>query len=73
MTFHINHKAYTVDIGEVEDHKMANGLKKFLNLEKNIETSELLLAYIQKTHELVEFEKSLEKLSKRIDAELLNN
>ena len=73
MTFHINHKAYTVDIGEDQDQKMANGLKKFLNLEKNIETSELLLAYIQKTHELVELEKSLDKLSKRIDAELLNH
>jgi len=68
MTFHINHKAYTVDIGEDSDHKMAEGIGKFLDLEKNIDTSELLLAYIKKTYELVELERSLETLSSRIDA-----
>jgi hypothetical protein len=68
MTFHINHKAYTVDIGEDSDQKMQEGIRKFLNLEKNIDTSELLLAYIKKTYELVELERSLETLSSRIDA-----
>lgn len=68
MTFHINHKAYTVDIGEDSDHKMEDGIKKFLDLEKNIDTSELLLAYIKKTYELVELERTLETLSSRIDA-----
>lgn len=70
MTFLINHKAYSVNIGEDEDKKMENGLKKFINLEMNIDTSELLMAYIKKTHELVELEKSLELLSKKFDANL---
>lgn len=68
MTFHINHKAYTVDIGEDSNQKIVSGITKFLDLEKNIDTSELLLAYIKKTHELVELEKSLEILSSKIDA-----
>jgi len=68
MTFHINHKAYTVDIGSDNDHKMENGLKKFLDLNKNIDTSELLLAYIKKTHELIELENALEEVSQKLDA-----
>jgi hypothetical protein len=67
MTFHINHKAYTVDIGEDPNQAMENGIRKFLDLDKNIDTTELLLAYIKKTHELVELEKSLEELSTKID------
>lgn len=70
MTFHINHKAYTVDIGEDSDQKMEDGIKKFLNLDKNIETTDLLMAYIKKTYELVELERSLETLSSRIDAKI---
>lgn len=73
MTFLINHKAYTVNIGEDSDNKMINGLKKFIpdqDFDKNIDTSELLMAYIKKTHELVELEKSLELLSKKFDENL---
>ena len=67
MTFHINHKAYTVDIGKDEDNKIHDGINKFLDLNTNIDTSELLLAYIKKTHELVQLENSLEDLSVKID------
>jgi lipase chaperone LimK len=67
MTFHINHKAYTVDIGDDLDNRIEDGIKKYLNLDTNIDTSDLLLAYIKKTHQLVELEKSLEKLSTKID------
>ncbi len=70
MTFHINHKAYTVNIGEDSDQKIENGIKKFLDLDKNIETTELLMAYIKKTYELVELERSLETLSSRIDEKI---
>ncbi len=70
MTFHINHKAYTVDIGTDSDQKMANGIKKFLDLDKNIETTDLLMAYIKKTHELAELERALETLSSKIDAKI---
>lgn len=67
MTFYINHKAYTVDLGDDNDKSIENGIKKFLDLEKNLEEKDLLLAYIKKTHELVELEKTLEKLVKKID------
>ncbi|HIP11842.1 MAG TPA: hypothetical protein EYG73_03885 [Arcobacter sp.] len=67
MTFHINHKAYTVDIGSDEDNKIHDGISKFINLNSNLDTSELLLAYIKKTHELVQLENSLEDLSVKID------
>ena len=64
MTFHINHKSYTV---EIEDIKLEESIKKFLNLDANIDTTELLSAYIKKTNELVQLENSLEKLSLKID------
>jgi hypothetical protein len=63
LNFPINNKVYTVNIGDDIDNKIENGIKKFLNLDKNLSTQDILLAYIQKTHELVEIEKSLEKLS----------
>ena len=67
MIFHINHKAYSVDLGDDPDKKIENSLKKFIDPEKNIDTVELLRAYIQKTYELVELERSLEELSIKID------
>ena len=67
MTFYINHKAYTVDLGDDTDKAIENGIKKFLDLEKNLEERDLLLAYIKKTHELVELEKTLSKLVVKID------
>lgn len=63
----INHKFYTVDIGKDEDNAIENGIRKFLDLDKNLNTQDILLAYIQKTHELVALEKSLEEVSSLID------
>jgi len=56
ITFHINNEAYTVDIGEDPEDKLKNGLQKFLTTEKNLSTAELLLAYLRKSQELVNFE-----------------
>lgn len=67
MTFYINHKAYTVDLGADNDKAIENGIKKFINLEDNLSERDLLLAYIKKTHELVELEKTLQRLSDKID------
>jgi len=67
MTFHIDHKAYTVDIGEDKEKLIYNGITKFINLDDNISVSELLSAYIKKTYELVQLENSLEELSLKID------
>lgn len=59
ITFHINNEAYTVDIGEDPEDKLQDGLKKFLTTEKNISTAELLLAYLRKSQELVNFEEKI--------------
>jgi hypothetical protein len=68
MTFYINHKAYTVDLGEDPGQVLEKGLKKFVDIEKNLEEKDILSAYIKKTHELVELEKNLERLIEKIDA-----
>lgn len=60
ITFHINNEAYTVDIGEDNDGKLENSLKKFLTTEKNLSTAEVLLAYLRKTQEMVNLENELE-------------
>jgi len=67
MTFHINHKAYTVDIGEDKDKKMENGIKQYIDMDTNINTSELLAAYLKKTYDLIQLENSLEELSLKIN------
>lgn len=65
ITFHINNEAYTVDIGEDPESKLEDGLKKFLTTEKNLSTAELLLAYLRKSQELVNFEEEInEEISK---------
>jgi hypothetical protein len=56
-----------VDIGIDENNAIENGIKKFLDLDKNLSTQDILLAYIQKTHELVELENSLKEVSEIIE------
>ncbi len=69
ITFHINHSAYTINIGEDADNKLEEGLKKFLSTDKNLTTQELLLAYLQKTQEQVAFETKLQSI---IDTSILS-
>ncbi|MEA3290491.1 MAG: hypothetical protein U9Q04_09970 [Campylobacterota bacterium] len=59
ITFHINHSAYTVDLGADPDNTLEDGLKKFLTTDSNLSTEDLLLAYMRKTQELIHFEKKL--------------
>jgi len=59
ITFHINNVAYTVNIGEDPDLKMELGLRKFLDLDRNLHIQDLIAAYLQKTNELLEFEEKL--------------
>ena len=66
ITFHINNSAYTINIGEDPTGTLENGLKKFLSTEKNLNTEELLLAYLRKTQELVHHEESLKELLLKI-------
>ncbi len=60
ITFHINNSAYTVDIGPDFNDEIKTGLEKFLDLNNNITTETLLLAYLQKTQEHINFKNDVE-------------
>jgi hypothetical protein len=60
ITFHIENSAYTVDIGPDLDDEIINGLKQFLDIEKEISIPQLLSAYLRKNSELINFKKSTE-------------
>jgi len=64
ITFHINNEAYTIDIGKDPENHLRDSLTKFLATDKNLDTSELLLAYLRKSQELVKLE---EEISEEID------
>jgi hypothetical protein len=61
ITFHINNEAYTIDIGNDVNNHLQEGLKKFLSTEENLSTSELLLAYLRKSQELVTLEEQIKE------------
>ena len=61
ITFHLNNEAYTIDLGEDPNDNLRDGLKKFLTTEKNLNTEELLLAYLRKSQELVTLEEQIKK------------
>ena len=62
LLFHINHQAYTIDLSEDSEKKFENGLKKFLNNDNHLSTEDLLLAYMNKTQELIELETKLQEI-----------
>ena len=61
ITFHLNNEAYTINIGKDPHNNLRDGLKKFLTTEKNLNTSELLLAYLRKSQELVTLEDAIKE------------
>lgn len=61
ITFHINNEAYTINIGVDAENHLEEGLRKFLPTDKNINTSGLLLAYLQKSQELVQLEEQIKE------------
>lgn len=65
VTFHINNEAYTINIGEDEDDLLENSIKKFLSTDDPLTTKEVLLAYLRRTQEFVNFQKDIEE---QIDA-----
>ena len=54
--------AYTIVI----DEDIANEVTKYLDLNKNLDTRELLVAYIRTAQEYTAFKKDLEKISEKI-------
>jgi len=68
ITFHIENTAYTVDLGPDVDNEISEGIKKFLDIEKEISVPELLSAYLRKNSELIHFKKNVEnKVQELID------
>jgi hypothetical protein len=63
ITFDINHEAYTINIGEDPDGELEKTLKKFLSTEKNIDTKELLLAYLKRTEEMIQLKEKVRALT----------
>ena len=61
ITLYINHEAYTIDLGDDHDNVLSNGIKKFLPTNTNYSTKDLLLAYIRKTEELINFEREIQR------------
>jgi cell division protein ZapA (FtsZ GTPase activity inhibitor) len=66
ITFHINNEAYTIAIGEDSENHLRDSLKKFLATDKNLNTSELLLAYLRKSQELVTLEHEIQEELKKV-------
>ena len=59
VTFHINNMAYTINV----DETIYKELSKYLNLEKNNDTRDLLAAYIRLSQEYNIFKKDIEDIT----------
>ena len=62
VTFHINNMAYTVNV----DESIYKELSKYLNLEKNNDTRDLLAAYIRLSQEYNIFKKDIEDITTKL-------
>ena len=62
VTFHINNMAYTVNV----DEKIYNELNKYLDLNKNNDTRDLLAAYIRLSQEYNIFKKDVEDITNKL-------
>lgn len=62
ITFYINHMAYTINV----DEEMEQQLTKYLELDKENNTKDLLAAYIRITQEYSTFKKDVEQISEKL-------
>ena len=62
VTFHINNMAYTINVEE----NIYRELSKYLNLEKNNDTRDLLAAYIRLSQEYNVFKKDIEDITNKL-------
>ncbi|QKF81660.1 hypothetical protein CRV08_08050 [Halarcobacter ebronensis] len=62
LTFHINNMAYTIVVDETLSHE----LTKFLDVNKSMDTRDLLAAYIRIAQEFASFKNELEEISEKI-------
>ena len=62
VTFHINNMAYTITV----DDRIREEITKYLSTDKNLDTKEVLAAYLRVTQELHNFKQDLEAISDKI-------
>jgi hypothetical protein len=62
VTFHINNMAYTINV----DEKIYKELSKYLDLNKNNDTRDLLAAYIRLSQEYNIFQKNVEDITNKL-------
>lgn len=62
VTFHINNMAYTVTV----DERIYNELAKYLDLNKNNDTKDLLVAYLKLSQEYHLFKKDVEEITNKL-------
>ena len=62
VTFHINNMAYTLNI----DEEVKGVLTKYLDLNNNNDTKDLLKAYLELTYEYREFQKEVEDITNKL-------
>ena len=62
VTFHINNMAYTINV----DEKIYKELTKYLDLNKNNDTRDLLAAYIRLSQEYNVFKKDIENITNKL-------
>ena len=62
VTFHINNMAYTINV----DETIYKELTKYINLEKNNDTRDLLAAYIRLSQEYNIFKKDIEDITTKL-------
>lgn len=62
ITFHINNMAYTINV----DEKLEKELSKYLDLTKNNDTKDLIIAYLHLSQEYRTFKKDVEKITEKL-------
>lgn len=62
LTFHINNMAYTINV----DPLLKSELTRYLATDKNLDTKELLAAYIRLSQEHTKFKQEIEQISNKI-------
>ena len=62
VTFHINNMSYTINI----DENIYKELSKYLDLEKNNDTKDLLVAYLRLSQEYNVFKKDVEDITNKL-------
>ena len=62
VTFHINNMAYTITV----DEKIHKELSKYLDLGKNNDTRDLLVAYLRLSQEYNVFKKDVEDITNKL-------